>query len=67
MMERFERYWKFYIAAIMPVFLVVQAAITDSSINTEEVGAIVAAVLVAFGVLSKSNGKPPPDSFLDRQ
>lgn len=52
---KLSRYWKAVIAAAGPVFLVVQAAVTDNRISTEEWVGIGAAVAVAAGVFMKRN------------
>jgi hypothetical protein len=59
-LDRAARYWKAIIAAATPVFLAVQAAVTDDHVSSEEVVAISVAVLVALGVLAKRNA-PAPD------
>jgi hypothetical protein len=59
-LDKAARYWKAIIASATPVFLAVQAAVTDDRISSEEVVAISVAVLVALGVLAKGNA-PAPD------
>jgi hypothetical protein len=54
------RYWKAAIAALAPVFLVIQAAVTDDTMTTQEWVAIAAATGVAIGVLAKGNAPAPP-------
>lgn len=53
--SRLARYWKAAIAAAAPVFLLVQAAVTDGQISTEEWVGIAAAAFIAAGVLAKGN------------
>jgi hypothetical protein len=62
MLDKIARYWKAIIAASSPVFLAIQAAVTDDHISNQEVIAISAAVVVAVGVLVKGNrdAAPPP-------
>jgi len=57
-MTKFAEYWKFIVATLAPVFLVVQGALTDGGINQQEAYAIGFAVLVALGVLLKGNRAP---------
>lgn len=59
-MNKLTRYWKAIIAATAPVFLVVQAAVTDDTITQQEWYGIGFAVVVAVGVLAKGNAPPPP-------
>lgn len=54
-----SRYWKFLIAALTPVFLAVQAAVTDDVITTQEWVAICASAVIAVGVLVKGNAAKP--------
>jgi hypothetical protein len=49
------RYWKAIVAACAPVFLLVQAALTDDSVSQQEAYGIGFAVLVAAGVFAKGN------------
>jgi hypothetical protein len=56
--EWIKTHAKFVVAAVTPVFLAVQAALTDSEITTEEGVAIGVAVVVAVGVLLKANQAP---------
>lgn len=69
MLDKVSRYWKAIIAAGTPVFLAVQAAVTDNHVSQEEVVAISVAVLVAIGVLAKGNApapqEPPSDGQMD--
>jgi hypothetical protein len=60
-LDRAARYWKAIIASATPVFLAVQAAVTDDHVSSEEVVAISVAVLVALGVLAKGNAPAPED------
>lgn len=60
-METFAQYWKFAIATLGPVFLLVQAALTDDRITGQEWAGIAAGSVVAVGVLLKGNAKPPAD------
>jgi hypothetical protein len=58
-MSTFAQYWKAAVAAVSPVFLLVQAAVTDNHISGQEWVGIAAAAVVAGGVLVKGNAKPP--------
>ena len=57
-MSKLAEYAKFVIATVTPVFLVIQAAVTDGGIDQQEWTAIAVGVLVAVGVLLKGN-RPP--------
>jgi hypothetical protein len=59
LLDKASRYWKAIIAAGNPVFLAVQAAVTDDHVSQAEVVAISVAVLVALGVLAKGNAPAP--------
>lgn len=54
------RYWKFIVATVTPVFLVVQSAVTDDQITTDEWWKIGVAAVVAGGVFWKRNRPLPP-------
>jgi hypothetical protein len=56
----FPQYWKFAVAALSPVFLAIQAAVTDDRITTQEGIGIAAALAVAGGVLAKGNADKQP-------
>lgn len=60
-LEAFPRYWKGAIAALTPVFVAVQAAVTDDTITKTEWVTIVVAVIVAGGVVAKGNAPAPGD------
>jgi hypothetical protein len=57
-MSKLAEYWKALIAAVTPVFLVVQTALEDDGVSQEEWVAIGVAVVVALGVLVKANKQP---------
>jgi ABC-type Mn2+/Zn2+ transport system permease subunit len=57
-MTKLAEYWKFLVAALAPVFLAVQAAVTEDGISQQEAIGIVFAAVVAVGVLLKGN-RPP--------
>ena len=59
-MANVARYWKAVVAALTPVFLVVQAAVTDDVITQEEWVRIVVGLLVALGVVTVPNAPKPP-------
>lgn len=58
-MKNVARYWKAVVAAGTPVFLAVQAAVTDDTITSTEWVGIVAALVVAAGVLTVPNAEKP--------
>lgn len=60
MWAKLPQYWKALIAALGPVFLLIQGAVTDGSIDTQEWVAIAAGAIVAGGVLLKGNADEPP-------
>jgi hypothetical protein len=60
--EWIKTHAKFIVAAVTPVFVAIQAAVTDSEITSAEVGTIVAAVIVAIGVLSVPNKPETPEA-----
>jgi len=55
MLSKLAVYWKGIIAALVPVVLVIQAAITDGTITKEEWAAIAVAAVGAIGVVLKAN------------
>jgi hypothetical protein len=61
LLDKASRYWKAIVAAGTPVFLAVQAAVTDDHVSQAEVVAISVAVLVFLGVLAKGNAPAPPE------
>lgn len=60
-MSKLAQYAKFIVAAVTPVFVAIQAAVTDGSISSDEWGTIAASVAVAIGVLLVPN-KPAPEA-----
>ena len=60
-MSKLSEYWKAVVAAVSPVFVLVQSALTDGGIDQQEWVAIVATAIVAVGVLLKAN-KPAPEA-----
>lgn len=50
-----SRYWKAIVAAVTPVFLVVQSAVVDDAFSSEELVAIGVAALTALGVFGVRN------------
>jgi len=58
MFKTILRYAKAYVAGAIPVFTVVQAAVTDNQITVTEWVTIVVAVAGAFGVALIPNAAP---------
>ncbi len=53
--DKLAVYAKFVIATLSPVFLAVQAAVTDDHFSQTELVSVAVAVAVAVGVLAKGN------------
>ncbi|HEY9367577.1 hypothetical protein [Streptomyces sp.] len=60
-LKAFPRYWKAAVAALTPVFVACQAAVTDGEVTTTEWAAIAVALVAAYGVWRVPNApKPEP-------
>lgn len=61
---KISEYWKGIIAALVPVALLIQAAISDSSISGDEGVKIGLAIIGAVGVVWKANRPKTPSDVV---
>lgn len=58
-LSKMATYAKAFVAAVMPVWTVVQSAVTDDKITTTEWTSIIVSLVVAAGVYFVPNKKAP--------
>jgi hypothetical protein len=65
-LSKMAQYAKAFVAAIAPVGVLVESAVTDNKITSGEWVQIITALVVAFGVLMVPNKADPEDSIKAR-